>query len=118
MAKAVSESRPNPMRITDPDTGEQYVLDFDRASVKFAEQRGFNIQALADKPETGIADLFFYAFRKNHRGVPRDKADRILLDLEGLLPEEAARLQELYAASISSLNVEGVRKNSKMRVEL
>lgn len=116
MAKA--SERPNPMKITDPNSGDVYTLDFDRETVKFAEQRGFNIQAITERPETGISDLFFYAFRKNHRGVPRDKADRILSELEGLLPEEAARLQELYAASISSLNIEGARKNSRLKVEL
>lgn len=110
--------RPNPIRITDPDTGEQYSLDFDRAAVRFAEQRGFRIMSVSDTPETGIADLFFYAFRKNHKSVARDKTDAILADLGGLLPVEAQRLQELYAASISSLNVEGERKNSRMKVEL
>lgn len=116
MAKATD--RPNPMRITDPDSGEVYTLDFDRAAVKFAEQRGFNIQSIVEHPETGVSDLFFYAFRKNHKNIARDKTDKLLDDLEGLLPAEAARLQELYAASISSLNIEGARKNSRMKVEL
>lgn len=115
---AKMSERPAPMRVTDPDTGEVYTLDFDRSAVKFAEQRGFNIQTLAERPETGISDLFFYAFRKNHRNVARDKTDKLLEELEGLLPAEAARLQELYAASISSLNVEGSRKNSRVKVEL
>ena len=116
MAKATD--RPNPMRITDPDSGEVYTLDFDREAVKFAEQRGFNIQSIVEHPETGVSDLFFYAFRKNHKNIARDKTDKLLDDLEGLLPAEAARLQELYAASISSLNIEGARKNSRMKVEL
>lgn len=118
MAKTAEITRPNPLRITDPDTGDTYVLDFDRAAVRFAEQRGFNVMGVAEHPETGISDLFFYAFRKNHKNVARDKADKILVDLEGLLPAEVARLQELYSASITSLNVEGARKNSRMVVEM
>lgn len=110
--------RPKPITITDPDTGAVYTLDFDRASVKFAEQRGFKIMEVADTPETSVANLFFYAFRKNHKDMARANVDKILDDLGGLLPEEVARLQELYSASISSLNVEGDRKNSRMKVDL
>lgn len=110
--------RPNPIKITDPDTNEVYTLDFDREAVKFAERRGFKILEFQSVPETGVSDLFFYAFRKNHKNVARDKTDKILEDLGGLLPEEVNRLQELYSASVSSINVEGTRKNSKMRVEL
>lgn len=115
---AKTTERPNPIKITDPDTNTVYTLDFDRASVRFAEQRGFKIMEVADTPETSVANLFFYAFRKNHKDVARANTDKILEDLGGLLPEEVARLQELYSASITSLNVEGERKNSRMKVDL
>lgn len=111
-------TRPNPLKITDEDTGEVYTLDFDRAAVKFAEQRGFKILGVQDAPETAISDLFFYAFRKNHKNVAREKTDKILDAMEGLTLPEVQRLQELYSASITSLNVEGDRKNSRMKVEL
>ena len=117
MAKTV-ENRVNPMRITDPDTGDVYVLEFSREAVQFAERRGFKIMGVQDNPETGIADLFFYAFRKNHRHVARGKTARMLEELGGLLPAEVSRLQELYSAAITSLNVEGERKNARLRVEL
>lgn len=116
MAKTVE--RPNPMKITDPESGSVYTLDFNRESVKFAEHRGFKIMEVADAPETNVSDLFFYAFRKNHRDIARANVDKILEELGGLLPEEVQRLQELYSSSIVSLNVEGDRKNSKLRVEL
>lgn len=109
--------RPNPIRITTAE-GETYTLDFDRASVKFAEQRGFNVLEYKNQPETGVASFFFYAFRKNHKNVARDKTDAILDELGGLLPKELERLEELYTASITSLNVEGERKNSRATVEL
>lgn len=115
---AKTNERPNPIKITDPETGAVYTLDFDRASVKFAEQRGFKILEVADTPETSVANLFFYAFRKNHKDMARANTDKILDDLGGLLPEEVARLQELYSASISSLNVEGDRKNSRLKVDM
>lgn len=117
MAKTASE-RPNPIVITDDESGDVYTLDFDRESVKFAERRGFKIMEFQDMPETGVSDLFFYAFRKNHKNVARDKTDKILEALGGLRTEEVNRLTDLYSASVSSLNVEGDRKNSRMRVEL
>ena len=40
---AKPENKVNPMTITDNETGEKYILDFTRESVKFAEQRGFKI---------------------------------------------------------------------------
>ena len=64
MAKA--EERVNPIRITDTETGETYVLEFSRESVKFAEQRGFKISELM------IGTVFSYVnispiWKKNNR---------------------------------------------------
>lgn len=113
-----TQDRPNPMKITDPESNETYTLDFDRMTVKFAEDRGFDITAVQSHPETGISALFFYAFRKNHKNVARDKTDKLLYELGGLLPAEVGRLSDLYTASISSLNMDGERKNSRLTVEL
>lgn len=115
---ATKTERPNPIKLTDPDSGDTYTLDFSRETVKYAELRGFDITAVQNHPETGLADLFFYAFRKNHKNVARDKTDNLLQDLGGLLPAEVNRLTDLYTASISSLNLDGERKNSRLKVEL
>lgn len=118
MAKA--DNKVNPMRITDPDTGEVYVLEYSRESVRFAEQRGFKITELTDFPQTNIPALFFYAFRKNHRSLARDKTDKLLEDLGGLTAAEISRLVELYNQPNESLIIadEGGRKNSRLTVEL
>lgn len=55
---AKNENKVLPMKITDPDTGEVYVLEFSRESVRFAEQRGFKISELLDFPQTNIPNLF------------------------------------------------------------
>ena len=94
MAKA--DNKVNPMRITDPDTGEVYVLEYSRESVRFAEQRGFKITELTDFPQTNIPALFFYAFRKNHRSLPRDKTDKHHEDHGGLTAAEITRHEEHY----------------------
>lgn len=110
----------NPMRITDPNSGETYVLEFSRESVRFAEQRKFNLSELTDYPQTNIPALFFYAFRKNHKNVARDKTDAILEELGGLTPQEIERLVELYNQPNETLIQMDVanRKNARLTVEL
>lgn len=117
---AKPENKVNPMTITDNETGEKYILDFTRESVKFAEQRGFKISELTDFPQTNIPQLFYFAFRKNHRNIPREKTDKLLESLNGLTPAEIARLVELYNQPTESLIVMGTeeRKNSRIMVEL
>lgn len=73
-----------PARLTDNDTGIVYELDFSRDSVRFAEQRGFELENAVKFPVTGLSDLFYYAFRKNHKSVPREKTDKLLEKWGGL----------------------------------
>lgn len=110
----------NPMRITDTNTGEVYTLEFNRESVRFAEQRKFNISELTDYPQTNIPALFFYAFRKNHKNVAREKTDKMLDELGGLTPPEIERLVALYNQPTETLVQmdETARKNVKLTVEL
>ena len=117
---AKNENKINPMCITDPDTGETYVLEYSRESVRFAEQRGFKISELLDYPQTNITALFFYAFRKNHKHIARDKTDRLLEDLGGLTAKEIGRLADLYNQPNESLIVaeETERKNCRLTVEM
>ena len=68
---AKTENQVNPMRLIDPDSGETFVLEFSRESVRFAEQRGFKITELTDFPQTNIPAFFFYAFRKSQKRRPQ-----------------------------------------------
>jgi len=99
---------------------EEYTLDFDRESVKFAEARGFDINNVAAHPMTEIPNLFFYAFRKNHKSVSREKTDRILFDDLGGMPEGMLeRLALLYTAPFEALTQNGEKsKNPKVTVEM
>ena len=112
-----------PIRLTDPDTNEVYILEFSRESVKFAEDRKFDISELFKYPQTNIPALWSYAFRKNHKNVARNKTDEMLVKLGGLTKEEIERLVRLYNQTIDSLFAdddenEDTRKNAKMTVEL
>lgn len=115
-----SENKVAPMRLTDTESGEAYTLEFSRESVRFAEQRGFKISELTDFPQLNIPAFFFYAFRKNHRDVARDKTDKLLEAMGGLTPAELSRLVELYNQPNEALIItdEGGRKNARVTVEL
>lgn len=116
---AKNEMKLNPLKVI-TENGDTYVLEFSRASVKFAEQRGFDIGELTKFPQTNIPAFWFYAFRKNHQNMARTKTDEILEELGGLTPEELERLVQLYNQPTESLLIteEGGRKNSRMTVEL
>ena len=111
--------RVKPMTITDPDTNETYTLEFNRDSVRFAEQQGFKIGELTDFPATNIPTLFYLAFRKNHKQVSRAKAEELLEKMEGLTVEELERLVRLYHQTNDTLVLDtGAVKNRKMVVAL
>ena len=115
---AKGENKVNPIRIT-AENGETYTLEFSRESVKFAEDRKFNITELTDYPQTNIPALWFYAFRMHHKNLARTQTDKILEDLGGLTKEEIERLVLLYNQPNESLIIlEGGRKNARMTVEL
>ena len=117
--KEVNE-RVNPIIIRNEDTNDVYTLEFDRESVRFAEQRGFDIEDVPKFPLTKVPELFWYSFRMHHKSVSKEKADRILFDDLGGMPEGAVeRLIKLYGATLNSLNnSDGKSKNPNVTVEM
>lgn len=120
MTKLEEKKRLSPIRIGDPDSGDEYVLEFSRDSVRFAEAHGFKIEELLDYPQTNIPALFYYAFRKNHKKMSRAETDKILDELQGLTADEIARLAGLYRETNDSLIVsdDSERKNARLTVSL
>lgn len=113
-----------PIEIDNPTTGQHYTLEFNRASVEWAENRGFDISALGNgKILSGISDLFYYAFRMHHPNMTKTQTDTILFDTEkgfGGVPEGLAeRLGELYAEPYNALvQSEESAKNSPWTMTL
>lgn len=109
-------------RITDEKSGTVYELDFSRESIIFAERQGFSLDTAIEHPVSGMRDLFYIAFRKNHRTVPREKTDKIIDRFGGGVPEQLAkRLIQLYRQAESSFSIlreEETEKNSGLTVEL
>ena len=111
-----------PIRLTDNETGKVYELDFSRDSVRFIEQQGYRIDQTFDFPNKNIPQLFYYSFRKNHRNVSLEQADKLREKLGGLTEKIAVRLVDLYMQATASNNViqdeEELAKNSRVTVEL
>lgn len=118
----MAKEKVEPIVLTDNETGEKYTLEFTRDSVRFAEARGFDLSDLEKYPMTKIPELFFYAFRANHKYVSREKSDRILFeDMKGMPEGMVERLGMLYAAPFNALmpdESEGGRKNARVTVEM
>ena len=120
------EDKVNPIRITDNtgvihNPGDVYELDFSRESIVFAENRGFKVEEVAVYPATRISELFYYAFRKNHRKVSRDKTDKFKDEWGGIPEKVLKRLVELYnqAAMANNIQVdEDAEKNETATVEM
>lgn len=124
----MSESldRVAPIRLTDNkgiirQPGEVYELDFSRESIVFAENRGFKVDDVAEYPVTRVPDLFYYAFRKKHRNVSREKTDKFMEAWGGLPESVLKRLIVLYnqAAMSNSIQTdEDAEKNETATVEM
>ena len=117
-SKEVNENI-KPIMLTDNETGEQYQLEFNRESIRFAEARGFDISDVGKYPMTKLPELFYYAFRMHHKSVSREKTDRILFEYLGGMPDGMAeRLGALYSAPFEALtSKEEPEKNARMTVE-
>ena len=119
-----TEEKVKPIILHDLENDEDYTLEFDRDSVKFAESRGFDIEDVGKFPMTKVPELFFYAFRMHHPKMARNQTDRILFDVLKGLPEGVAeRLGALYSVPYEALNGkknnEGTDEgNARMTVEL
>ena len=101
MAKS---ERLNPMVITDPDSGKEYMLEFNRKSVVKTEQAGLDVNRLESASMTMIPLLFWGAFIMHHPQMTKEQTDKILFDgLGGLNEDEMAYLGKLYAAPFQTL---------------
>lgn len=110
-----------PIRITLNSTGETYELDFSRDSVKFAEMHDFELDNVTRFPATKIPEFFYYAMRKNHKGLSRTKTDDIFDEIGGVTGKMLGRMIALYnQAALSHVitSDEDYEKNAKVTVEM
>lgn len=112
-----------PIIITDNDSGKQYTLEFDRASVERAENEGFSVQDVSRYPSK-LSDLWHYAFYMHHRSeflrreLTHKRTDELLDACGGILGIDQnvwTRLTELYYATYSTLSDDA---NPRVTIEL
>jgi hypothetical protein len=81
---------------------KDYILEYNRQSVKTMEGQGFVLEELTAKPMTMIPRLFQGAFIKNHRGIKRNLMDEIFEEI-GDKTAFMEALMEMYAETLGSL---------------
>ena len=81
---------------------DEYILEYNRQSVKTMESQGFVLEELTAKPMTMIPLLFNGAFIKNHRGIKRNLMDEIFEEI-GDKTALMEALMEMYADTLSTL---------------
>lgn len=107
MARREENEEVRPLILHDTESGQDYTLEFNRESVKFAEQRGFVIDDVDRFPMTKTYELFYYAFRMHHKNISREKTDKIIDEdwggIAGIPDGVLERLGMLYAAPFGAL---------------
>lgn len=117
----MDKERIEPIKITDNDNGNVYILDFNRESVKFAEGRGFVLDDVPKFPGTMFEDIFYYAFRANHKNLSREKTNKLYEKMGGVTDKVISRLVELYQQALISNNIQDeadLAANPHVTVEL
>lgn len=110
-----------PVIIRNSKNNDIYVLEFNRFTVEFAEQRGFDVnELLSGKIMTyRLRELFFYAFRMHHPKITKAETDKLIDEMGGLPDAMIERLLELYMVTASSIiQTEDSAKNSTLTIEL
>ena len=116
--------RVNPIKVIDTETNHTYILDFNRDTVRFAEERGFDWDEVGNKVATMIPLIWYTAFRRYDPRISLDKTTKLLEDLGGMRPSWITRLRELYNQALTSLIAQDTAdgeeevKNAKVTVEL
>ncbi len=104
--KKIEKENGRPLVLHDTETDMDYVLEFSRETVRWAESRGFKLDDVSNFPMTKIYEFFWYAFRMHHKNISREKTDRIIDDWGGIenIPDGVLeRLGQLYAAPFNTL---------------
>lgn len=116
--------RVNPIVLTDVETGNKYILEFNRQTVERAEKNGFTFSAekLTNSPMTTILDLWYWSFQMHNRGITRDKTTEILEQCGGISDAIIERLGALYNEPFNTLvadeEVDGDEKNVRVTIQL
>ena len=63
--------------------GNEYCLEYTRASVEQMERKGFKLSDIMDKPVTTLPSLFAGAFIAHHRNIKPETIEEIFSNMKG-----------------------------------
>lgn len=108
-----------PIRLRFED-GKEYTLEFDRDTVAYAEDIGFDPDDFNSKAMNATTRFFHLAFRMHHPDITEEETTKILIDdLGGLSQDMINRLIALYNKPYAELmNKTGKPKNAKLTVAM
>ena len=109
-----------PIILKGTNNNDIFVLEFNRDTVKYAEGRGFTLDALNSMNMSAMEDIFCYAFRMHQPKMSKADTDKILYEKLCGMPEGMLeRLVDLYVLPFETLvQTEESAKNATMTVEL
>lgn len=116
------KERVKPIRVTDVETGREYILDFSRETIKNAEAHGFSWPKAQEYPFTYLPMIWYAAFLMHEPRMNPALAQRFFDDANGIQEAQLTRLRELYEQCgdtlIADATEDGNTKNSKVAVIL
>jgi len=92
----------NQIKIT--HNGVDYILEFDRTTIKMLENAGFKYEEFLEKPATNIELAFTAAFIKHHPKIKQIEIDEIYKDLPNkteLVPLIGKMISDFYDALLA-----------------
>lgn len=92
---------------------KNYVLTYNRNTVRQLEAQGFNVEGIASQPATMIPLLFQGAFLAENKGIKRKLIDDIFDSVENKTDLVAA-LAELYVETVNTLVGDGEAKEGNV----
>ena len=110
----MEERRIKPITLTDEESGEVYTLEFNRKTIVMAENAGFDVSRMSQKPMSSLMLLWYYSFIMHHPTMTKEKASKLYDELGDVPDGLVERLIELYNAGATTLSA----KNPKATVVL
>lgn len=112
----MAKERIKPIIIKDSVTDEdKYILEFSKATIRWAENRGFVINELANRLVGGTEDLIYYAFRMHHPGMTKQQVLDVIDEI-GVPDGMIERLIALYNQGVEELT--DVKENPKFSIQM
>ena len=90
--------------------GQEYILEYDRMSVKLLESSGFILDEFLEKPMSNIELAFAGAFIKNHKKTPQTTIDELYNGCKNkteLVTTLSKMIRETYDALLEDGSDEG-----------